>query len=162
MAEWTRIVFIGIAATVVMDLWALAARNLFGIATLDYRLVGRWIAHFGQGRFAHDAIALAEPVKGEKWLGWAAHYAIGLAFAWLFALLVVPDWFANPTPEVAVMFGLVTVLVPWLIMQPAFGFGVAASNTPDPLSARLRNLATHAVFGLGLYLSALVLGQLGA
>lgn len=159
--EWMRIVFIGIGATLVMDFWALAARSLFGIATLDYRLVGRWIGHFGRGRFAHEAIAQSEPVNGEKWLGWAAHYAIGLAFAWLFALLVVPDWFANPTSEVAIMFGLATVLVPWLIMQPAFGFGVAAANTPDPLSARLRNLATHAVFGLGLYLSALLLVRSG-
>ncbi|MGH7512442.1 MAG: DUF2938 family protein [Gemmatimonadales bacterium] len=31
----------------------------------------------------------------------------------------------------------------------------AASRTPDPTQARLKSLATHLVFGLGLYVCAL-------
>jgi hypothetical protein len=42
-------------------------------------------------------------------------------------------------------------------MQPAMGAGIAASRTPNPSAARLRNLATHTVYGIGLYLSAVVL-----
>jgi len=38
-------------------------------------------------------------------------------------------------------------------MQPAFGLGVAAAKTPDPTTARLRSLRTHATYGLGLYLT---------
>jgi hypothetical protein len=40
--------------------------------------------------------------------------------------------------------------------QPGLGAGIAASKTPKPNVARLRSLMAHAVFGLGLYLSALV------
>ena len=42
-------------------------------------------------------------------------------------------------------------------MQPAMGSGFAASRTPTPLKNCLRSLANHTVFGLGLYLSALVI-----
>jgi hypothetical protein len=44
---------------------------------------------------------------------------------------------------------------PFFIMQPSFGLGVAASRTPDPTQARLKSLATHTIFGLGLYLCGL-------
>jgi hypothetical protein len=39
-------------------------------------------------------------------------------------------------------------------MQPALGLGVASSKTPNPQQARLKSLATHTVFGIGLYLAA--------
>jgi hypothetical protein len=52
----------------------------------------------------------------------------------------------------AIAFGVVTVLVPFLVMQPAMGLGVAASRTPRPRAARVQSLITHTVFGLGLYL----------
>ena len=42
-------------------------------------------------------------------------------------------------------------------MQPAMGAGFAGSRTPNPAATRLRNLGTHAVYGIGLYASALVL-----
>jgi len=44
-------------------------------------------------------------------------------------------------------------------LQPSFGLGVAASKTPHPNQARLKSLMTHTVFGLGLYLWALLLSQ---
>ena len=159
MSELVRIGLTGIGATLVMDLWTLALR-LIGIGPLDYRLVGRWIEHWPRGRFTHDTILEAVPTPNEKWLGWASHYAIGIGFAWLFVALVDGDWLSSPRPEVAVLFGVVTVAVPFLVMQPAFGFGVAASRTDDPTSARVRSLATHAMFGFGLYLSASLLARL--
>ena len=42
-------------------------------------------------------------------------------------------------------------------MQPAMGAGIAGSRTPNPAATRLRNLGTHMVYGIGLYVSALVL-----
>jgi len=46
------------------------------------------------------------------------------------------------------------VLVPFFVMQPSFGFGIAASRTPNPTQARLRSLMAHTVFGVGLYVCA--------
>jgi hypothetical protein len=50
-----------------------------------------------------------------------------------------------------------TVIAPFLLMQPALGAGVASRLVPDPVRARLQSILSHAVFGVGLYLAALVL-----
>jgi hypothetical protein len=58
------------------------------------------------------------------------------------------------------LIGLGTIVAPWFVMQPGMGAGIAASSTPNPSAARLRNLATHAVYGIGLYFSAVALSIL--
>jgi DUF2938 family protein len=153
-------VLIGLGATAAIDLWSLVLRRGFGIPSLNYCLLGRWVLHMPRGTFAHRSIAAAEPVRHECAAGWAAHYGIGTGFALLFVLLVSTRWLERPTPLPALVFGVVTVLVPWLVMQPALGLGVASSRVPNPAGARLKSLATHIVFGLGLYLSALLLAAL--
>lgn len=67
------------------------------------------------------------------------------------------SWLERPSPWPALLFGIVTTLVPYFVMQPALGLGVASSKAPRPLQARIKSLATHTMFGLGLYLSALLL-----
>ena len=64
------------------------------------------------------------------------------------------NWLHSPTLLPALLFGAVTVLAPFLVMQPALGMGVEASNAPAPWRARGKSLVTHLIFGLGLYLSA--------
>jgi hypothetical protein len=54
-----------------------------------------------------------------------------------------------------VLGALLAVVFPFFIMQPSFGLGIAASRTPKPTQARLKSLATHTVFGVGLYVCAL-------
>ncbi|RZI87504.1 MAG: DUF2938 family protein, partial [Pseudomonas sp.] len=46
---------------------------------------------------------------------------------------------------------------PLCILQPAMGAGWFASKTPAPLRNSLRSVATHLVFGSGLYATALLL-----
>ncbi|CAM3914692.1 DUF2938 domain-containing protein [Xenorhabdus thuongxuanensis] len=152
-----RSVLIGAGATVVMDIWALFLKRCFGIPSLNYAMVGRWLGHIPQGQFCHQSIMQAPPVKGETAFGWFAHYLIGILFAGLFLFISDPDWVNNPTFLPALLMGIVTVVAPFFIMQPGMGFGVAASKTPAPNTARVRSLMTHTIFGVGLYLSALLL-----
>lgn len=146
-----QIVALGIGATILMDAWALLLRRIYGVTGLDYRLVGRWIGHMAQGRFSHDGIGRTSSIPGEAVLGWIAHYGIGIAFAAGLVVVQGESWLRLPTLLPALITGLVTVALPWLVMQPAFGMGIAASRMPDPTTARLRSLVTHLVFGLGLY-----------
>jgi hypothetical protein len=53
----------------------------------------------------------------------------------------------------ALIIGLGSVAAPFFIMQPAMGAGIAASRTPKPWAARMRSVATHFVFGIGLYIA---------
>lgn len=150
-------VAIGIGATLLMDGWAVLRRRLLGVPSLDYALVGRWVGHMPRGRFYHVAIGQAAAVAGERPLGWAIHYLTGIVFAVAMVALTGSDWLCRPTLLPALLFGVVSVAMPFLLMQPALGLGIAASRTANPTKARLHSLITHAIFGVGLYLAALCL-----
>ena len=48
---------IGIGATLLMDLWNLFLKRAFGIPSLNYCLLGRWLRHMPSGIFRHAEIA---------------------------------------------------------------------------------------------------------
>jgi hypothetical protein len=170
----TCIVLTGAGATLVMDAWVLLRRRLFGVRALDYALVGRWLvqlARSGSGlRTEHspprapepqaagamrvlNPVAAAPPVRGERVLGWIVHYAIGIAFAGVLVAVAGPVWCRAPSLAPALLVGIGSVAAPFLVLQPAFGMGLAARRTASPWRARAQTLVTHAVFGLGLHLS---------
>jgi hypothetical protein len=151
---------VGLGATLLIDLWALFLRRSFDIPSLNYCLLGRWLLHMPGGRLVHDSMAAAAPKRHECTLGWVAHYLIGTGLALVFVLLASGTWLERPTLLPALGFGIVTTLVPFLIMQPSFGLGIAASRTPRPNQVRLKSLMTHTVFGVGLYLWASLLSHL--
>jgi hypothetical protein len=141
----------GLIATMITDLWGYLRKPLLGMPAADYRLVGRWVLHMARGRFQHESIAASPAMRGEEVAGWLAHYLLGLAFAAVMLAIAGEGWLRRPSLAPALAFGLTTVLLPFLVMQPAMGMGVAASRTSRPRSARIQGLVTHAVFGLGLY-----------
>lgn len=157
----SHLVLLAIGATAVMDLWGFA-RPLIGWPAADYRMLGRWVGNMPRGRFRHASIARALPVRGENMLGWVAHYFTGIAFAAAFVGMAGAPWLEAPRLAPALLFGVATVAAPFLLMQPAMGAGIAAHRAPRPAQARLQSLITHAVFGLGLYLTARALAPLAS
>lgn len=146
---------VGIGASLVMDLWNLLLKRAFGIPSLNYCLLGRWIGHMPAGTFRHASIAAAAPKPAECVVGWVAHYSIGVTLALGLVVLTSGTWLRHPSLLPALLYGVGTVVFPFLVMQPAFGLGVAAARTANPTQARLKSLGTHTVFGLGLYGCAL-------
>ena len=142
---------IGMGATAVLDIWAAARKWLRGVTPPDYGLVGRWFAYMARGRFRHDPIAASPPVRGERVIGWTAHYLIGIFFAVILLATWGVEWARQPTIGPALVVGIGSVGAPFLLMQPGMGAGIAASRTPRPATARLRSLVTHGIFALGLY-----------
>ena len=125
---------IGAGATLVMDGWGVVRQRLLGMPAMDYGLVGRWLAYLPRERFRHQRIAAMPPVRGERLIGWTAHYLTGIAFAGVLLALWGIDWARNPTLAPALVVGIGSVAAPFLVMQ-----------------ASVQSLVTHAVFGLGLY-----------
>jgi hypothetical protein len=154
-----RAVLIGVGATMVMDVWALLLRQ-FGIPSLNFAFLGRWLAHLPRGQRMHTSIAKATPVRGELLLGWLAHYSIGMAFAALLLSTFGLKWARSPSLLPALLIGIVTVLAPLFILQPALGAGIASSKTPTPVFNCIKSLVTHTVYGFGLYLAALATASL--
>ena len=151
---------IGVGASLLMDAWNLFLKRTFSIPSLSYCLLGRWLLHMPEGTFLHASITAAPQKRFECTVGWLAHYAIGVVFALVFVALESGDWLARPTLLPALIYGIATVVFPLFIMQPSLGLGIAASKTPKPMQARLKSLVTHTVFGVGLYLCALVVSHL--
>src|SRR6185312_17133657 len=87
-------VLIGLGATLLMDLWNLLLKRGFGIPSLNYCLLGRWVGHLAGGTLRHASIAAAEPKRHECGVGWVSHYSIGVVFALIFVALVSADWLA--------------------------------------------------------------------
>jgi hypothetical protein len=107
---------IGIGATLFMDLWNLFLRRAFGIPSLNYCLLGRWLRHMPAGTFKHVNINSAEPRSLECTVGWVGHYTIGVTLALGFGVLASGHWLDRPTFLPALLYGIATVCFPYLIM----------------------------------------------
>ncbi|MBY5552349.1 DUF2938 domain-containing protein [Rhizobium leguminosarum] len=147
---------LGAGATILMDLWAIVLTQL-GQAAPNWAPVGRWFWHLGRGKVFHESIADAEPYTHELALGWISHYAVGILYGVIFAIIMGSAWLATPTFLPAWIFGIVTVGAGWFLLQPGLGIGWAASKHPRPNKVRCFNLLAHTVFALGLYGTALIL-----
>lgn len=154
-----RGIFIGAGATSVIDAWAALLRR-FGVPSLNFAMLGRWLGHLWRGRLKHESIAKAVPVRRELLLGWLAHYAIGISFAALLLATFGLEWARSPTLGPALLVGVGTVVAPLFILQPALGAGIASSKTPAPVLNTLKSLTTHVVFGVGLFIAASVAARL--
>lgn len=148
------VILTGLGATLAMDLASLLRHRWLGSPLPNYALVGRWIGHMSHGQLRHAAIAASPAIRGERAIGWSTHYATGIAFAGLLLAVGGAPWFDQPTLGPALLTGIVTVLAPFLLLQPAMGAGLAARLTPRPAAARRQSFINHVTFGLGLYLAA--------
>src|SRR5262245_19058372 len=117
-----------------MDLWGLARSPLLGMPVPDYRPVGRLVARMAGGVSQGHELAV----------GWVAHYVTGIVFAAVLLAIAGPAWSEQPTLWLAMLFGVATVAVPFLVVQPAMGAGFAGSRTPRPWATRAQSLLTHA------------------
>jgi hypothetical protein len=150
MMNLLEIVASGVAACMFLDIWQQVLRFASGLPATNWGLVGRWFVHAGRGRFFHDAIAKEPPERNEVSIGWIGHYAVGLVYGFVYVglmrqILGIPPSLAN-----GLIFGALSVVVPWFFFMPAMGVGVLARKAPAPTTARLQALASHTVFGLGL------------
>jgi hypothetical protein len=152
-----RAVVMGVAATALLDIWAMLLNRLFGLGLPNWGLVGRWVGHLPAGRFVHDDISKAAPVASERAIGWTFHYAVGALFALATLLIGGAGWARSPSLPLPLIVGIVTVGCGWFILQPGMGAGIAASRRPDASRIRLLNVVGHVVFGLGLWLAALAI-----
>ncbi len=149
---------IGLAATALIDLWAVVLERGFGLPRPNWGLVGRWVWHLRGGKVFHDNIRDAAPYSGELALGWVFHYAVGLLYGVILALLTGRGWFEEPTFLPAFILGMVTIGAGWFLLAPGMGAGWASSRAPNPAKVRALNIVSHTVFALGLYGTALLIG----
>lgn len=102
-------------------------------------------------------MANAPLVKGEAAIGWIGHYVIGISYGLLLVAFWGQPWIAQPSSLPPLLLSWALLVAPYFIMMPGMGAGFAGSKTPKLTIARLKSVAGHSIFGLGMYATALAL-----
>ena len=153
-----RASIIGIGGTIALDVWANLLQRVTGSPATNWAMVGRWLGHMPKGKFRHDNMGAVTPVSGEALLGWMFHYVIGVGYGLALVALCGAGWLAAPTVMPPVVLSLILLVAPYFVMMPGLGLGIAGSKTPKPAVTRIKSILAHAMFGLGMYGTAVGLG----
>ena len=150
-------ILIGIGGTIVLDIYAGLLAKFFALPATNWRLVGRWVGHMKSGQFYQPALAKAEKIPGELGIGWVVHYLIGIVYGLILMVCVNTQWLDFPTILPTLLVSWFGIVAPFFIMMPGMGAGMAGAKTPNPTVARIKSFVGHTIFGLGMFLTALVL-----
>jgi hypothetical protein len=147
------IILAGLAATATMDLGSLAGM-LLGIPGKGPRLngfdsLGRWILYFFKGRFTHANLKEEPALRGEAPFGVVCHYTIGTVLT-LFYLEASAVLGIHVGVLSALVYGLLTNVLPWFIMFPAEGYGILGRKAHAGTHLWRMSLWNHFFFGVGI------------
>jgi len=145
-----QIIAAGVGACIIFDLWQRLFAIFTSIPPSNWGMVGRWLLGVtgGQGLIARD-LSSRPAHPNEVMAGWVLHYLVAVGYAVLYAGLMQAGWLRAGLKD-GLIFGLVSVVVPWFFFMPALGNGIMARLAPNPRLACMVALVMHAVFGLAL------------
>ncbi len=142
-----KTILTGIAGTLATDVWTLVLK-MFGVHSHGLLLVGQWIV-------SHLNPALQSQLMDKAlFVGWTAHYCLGILFAILPNLVYGKKWLQKPTLLMALMTGFISFLISIFIIQPILNFGVAFSRYTSQPVILLKVGLFHLVYSIGLWAAA--------
>ena len=148
---------VGVAATVTMDVAMVAAAKLaagaFASEKNSPEAIGRWAAGLCRGRWRSEDVSAEPPVRGELWLGLAAHYLTGVVLTEAY-LAALRRSGLRPGVAGATAYGIATSVLPLLLMYPSMGYGCWGRRSSDVRRLVSSMLLGHAAFGAGIGLWA--------
>lgn len=146
----------GFVGSVFMDFTETRMAKLGMRSGVTGAYIGRWVKGCIKGKFMHENITHAAPEKNEVRIGQAFHFVIGggvVALFYPFLLHVFEFWAYANHLILAVAFGLVTSVLPWFVLMPAFGWGFLGSKSPDGTRPIISPVLSHITYGLGIGLT---------
>ena len=143
----------GLWATLFMDLLAkiLSKKKLIH-AFITPEELGRWFLYLVKGKIAHANIRKTPPLKNETAGYYFSHYLIGIALAGIYLFLALIFKELGENAWVALVFGILTVTLPWFWLLPTIGLGFIAARSVNRMKIIKTNLINHTNFGIGLFL----------
>ena len=140
----------GIGGCLAMDIWQRIVYAATGNPPSNWAMVGRWFYYTAtEFRLFQRDIEDKPAISYELKLGWVAHYLVGGAYALVYLVISMNGWLDYTITD-GLIFGGLSVVVPWFFFLPAMGKGIMARNTPAPFKICLLALLTHFVFGVGV------------
>ncbi|WP_051076489.1 DUF2938 family protein [Octadecabacter arcticus] len=154
MSTTLTIITVSIFSVAVMDVWQRLYHRLGGLPPTNWAMVGRWLlATVNTHKIFGHQLQKITPYPRETMIGWVFHYLIGMMYVIAYIALWKNVGILTPTFLDGLIFGIVSVAVPWFFFMPTMGAGVLGSKTPRPVLACLSALGVHAVFGVAIALS---------
>ena len=148
--EIFHIVIIGIVSCVVMDLWQRLLKLLYSINSSDWSVVGRWFVLVVSDRQIYNpTIDQVAPIKNELMIGWIVHYSVAILYSIFFYILLAYG-ICSASLINGIIFGLISVVVPWFFFMPVLGKGFLGMKTPSPLMACSLAVGSHIAIGASI------------
>lgn len=148
--EIFHIVIIGIVSCVVMDLWQRLLKLLYSINPSDWSVVGRWFVLVVSDRQIYNpTIDQVAPIKNELMIGWIVHYSVAILYS-IFFYILLEYGICNASLINGIIFGLISVVVPWFFFMPVLGKGFLGMKTPSPLMACSLAVGSHIAIGTSI------------
>jgi hypothetical protein len=151
MINFVEMILMGVLATFFMDLLSiLLGKSKIIHQLIEPQVVGRWTLYMFRGKFIHKDIHKTPILKYEKSVALLSHYLIGIVLAGFYLLLELKEPAIRHQLWMPLIFGIATVLLPWLWLYPSIGLGFLASKSPKKSPYIVASLVNHTNFGLGL------------
>ena len=145
--EIFHIVIIGIVSCLAMDMWQRLLKLLYDINPSDWGVVGRWfLLVMSRRKIYNPTIDEEDPIKNELIIGWMVHYSVAIMYSVFFFILLKYE-ICSASLMNGVIFGLISVIVPWFFFMPALGKGLLGTKTPSPLMACSLAVGSHIAIG---------------
>ncbi|MDB2499090.1 DUF2938 domain-containing protein [Alphaproteobacteria bacterium] len=145
-----QILIVGVVACAIFDLWQRLFQKLTAIPPSNWPMVGRWsLGLMTRGQLiARDLESQAER-KNELAVGWLVHYSVAIGYAAVYAWLMHATILQAGLVD-GLIFGVISVAVPWFFFLPCLGKGILARLTPNPPLVCALALMMHSLFGVSI------------
>ena len=145
-----EIIAVGVFSCVIFDVWQRIFKLLTGIPPSNWAMVGRWLLNLIKSHqiFVKN-ITTVRSYDSELKIGWFFHYLVAILYAFVYFLLMNLG-IVNPGVVDGLIFGVISVIVPWFFFLPALGNGILAKKTPEPIKVCSLALMMHTIFGTAI------------
>ena len=145
--EIFHIVIIGIVSCLAMDMWQRLLKLLYDINPSDWGVVGRWfVLVVSRGKIYNPTIDEEVPIKNELMIGWIVHYSVAILYSVFFFILLKYE-ICGASLMNGIVFGLISVIIPWFFFMPVLGKGFLGIKTPSPFMACSLAVGSHIAIG---------------
>ena len=149
----------GIVCCIAMDVWQRILFLTFNIPPTNWSITGRWFMMLISKKIIFNQnLDHENPVRYELQIGWAFHYWVAIIYGFAYYFLLAVFDILDTSILSGLIFGLISVIVPWFFYLPVTGKGFMGNKTPNPTLTRLLSTSSHIVLGIFLAIGFSFLG----
>jgi hypothetical protein len=149
----------GIVCCIAMDVWQRILFLTFNIPPTNWSITGRWFMMLISKKIIFNQnLDHENPVRYELQIGWAFHYWVAIIYGFVYYFLLAVFDILDTSILSGLIFGLISVIVPWFFYLPVTGKGFMGNKTPNPTLTILLSTASHVVVGVFLAIGFSFLG----